>query len=408
MITLWWIYRGLKRGLYPALNIFLMFFIPLLVTLNYYDLTFSLVGKIAPSSSPQVRETISFCATYFVSLGICVYFVLWLCSGVMKLHTAIDTVGGGIFGLATGIVSTGVLIMFWFAMPFAEKMFPISDRTLLYPANRLALQGATFIANRPLMRNNERPFNGERFMRDLRYGLPSIPTVGAGFYVASIPNGLRIYIDTSGYSPTEFLKRIKERLANPDKDIPPSEKKRPFREGGLTPNFIEDAGQGALVAVINDRVPAEVRSKNADAMFVFDGEIYYSKEMIGDQALFIKIYQVPRVEQNVGSIIALFQPVGAKPEEMAQYLPTTPCFKFDEETLKNELIQNGATEMEAKDAIIPQLRFGGKAWFLGLQKEPMIVEMQGGGKWKITAAPAPDLEAAAQMRSRMYWSPPEN
>ena len=38
----------MRRGLYPALNMFLVFFVPLLVTINYYDLLFNLVAMISP------------------------------------------------------------------------------------------------------------------------------------------------------------------------------------------------------------------------------------------------------------------------------------------------------------------------------------------------------------------------
>ena len=60
VITIYWIYRGLRRGLYPALNILFVFFVPLLITLNYYDLLFGLVGRIKPDTTQTTRETISF------------------------------------------------------------------------------------------------------------------------------------------------------------------------------------------------------------------------------------------------------------------------------------------------------------------------------------------------------------
>ena len=98
VITLYWIYRGLRRGLYPALNILFVFFVPLLLTLNYYDLLFGVVARIKPDTTPTTRETISFIGTYLVTFFICVYFCLWLCAEDLRMDKTMDTIAGGILG----------------------------------------------------------------------------------------------------------------------------------------------------------------------------------------------------------------------------------------------------------------------------------------------------------------------
>lgn len=404
IITAWWVYRGLRRGLYPALNIFLVFFLPLLFTLNYYDLTFGLVSKVAPQSSVSAREAAAFCATYLVFFAGLLYLCLWLCTEKLPLNPTVDGIGGGVMGVATGVVSSGVLMMFWFSMPFAERQFPIDDAQLFYPAHTLTLKAATFMANRPLIRG-ERGFAGARFMRDMRYGLPSPSTVGKGYFIASIPNGLRIFVDATGASPAMFLGKIKERLANPDMDITPSMQKQPFAEHSHTPNFVEETrGQQALVAVIMDKVPKSLQDLPPNDMYVHDGEVYYSKEQIGDQILFVKIYEAQR-EGNIGTVIALFQPKNPKEwDKVLEYLPTRQCFKFNEETMKTRLTQAGAV-LEERESIVRQLKLAGKAYFIGMEKQPKVVMITGPDKWVIFDPKEPDIEAQNRNRGRgqLYW-----
>ena len=169
-------YRGLRRGLYPALNILFVFFIPLLVALNYYDLLFGLIGRIKPDTTQATRETISFITTYLVAFFICVYFCLWLCAEDLRVSKAVDTIAGGILGAMTGAICSGVLMLFWFSMPFSRSLhFEVSDADMFYKPQLFALESAAVVAAD--IKGERSPywaFSGERFLRDLRYGLPQL------------------------------------------------------------------------------------------------------------------------------------------------------------------------------------------------------------------------------------------
>ncbi len=275
---------------------------------------------------------------------------------------------------------------------------------MFFPTPQLTMHMATFVANRDMIRG-PRSFSGVRFLRDLRYGLPSIPTLGRGYFVASIPNGLRIFVDATGGTPAIFLERIKERLAAPDMDIPPSVRRQPFGERSHSPYFVpEDRGDKGLIALVMDDVPREIADRPAEEMFVHDGEVFYSKEKLGDQVLFIKIYEITR-EGNIGSVIALFQPQDPEHWDIVEdYLPTQPCFHFEEKEMKNLLLQGGAT-VEESENLLRQLRLGGKAYFIGKSKEPKVVEMTGPKDAKTFSPEAPDIEAEKRKlgRGRIYW-----
>ncbi len=418
MITLFWIYRGLVRGLYPALNIFLVLFLPLLITLNYYDVFFDLVARISPESSMSIRETISFIGTYVLCLVVFMYFCMWLCIEKMPINKGVDMVGGAIAGTATGIVFCGVAMLIWFAMPFAEEQAPVDEGQMFFPVHRLTMRMTTFVAQRI---EGRRAFDGERFMRDLRYGLPQPRTLGAGFYISSVPTGLRCFIEGGsstggGYppDPARFVTQVKERLAHPEMEITPSMQRANFAELRRTPCFREMETGGAYVAVIMDDVPTEVGRDIADAsnMFVNDGEIYYSKDTLSDRVFFMKVYYVDRSEGGIATLVALFQPTDkqnylkyvAVPtgeddrEAQALWQPVRACFKFDETRMVTRLMEAGATNEEAQ-RLIPQLRLGGKAWFLGRNKQPYIAEVGGGdGAFRVEPVKKPEMKEFQQKR----------
>lgn len=440
VITLYWVYRGIKRGLYPALNILLVFFIPLLITLNYYDLLFNLVGRIAPDTSPTTRETISFIGTYLLSFTLCLYFCLWLCADVLRLHKLIDSIGGGFVGAVTGIVCCGVLMLIWFSLPVARLQFPVNDTEMFFPVHKLTMKMTTYVAHRI---EGARRFSGERYFRDLRYGLPQMPSTSEGYYVASIPNGLRVFIEAGGGDPQNFLTNIKKRLETPDEDVKPSEQRASFGERHRTPIFIGSAeggggsgggsgaaGEGALIAMLMDDVPHLITETTQDPakMFVHDNEIFFTSLKIGDRDVFIKIYRVPKLG-NIGPIVGLFQPqddrlpgviwavmAGKDPdkiaEELAQnktvrneseardliaranlvvdFLPSSAHFRFDESDMITRLMASGATHEEAQ-GMIPMLKFGGKTWFIGREKKPWVAEVIGDNKYRIEEVKVPEI-----------------
>ncbi|MGO8705310.1 MAG: CvpA family protein [Candidatus Brocadiia bacterium] len=379
IITIYWFYRGLRRGLYPALNILFVFFVPLLITLNYYDLLFGVVAKIKPDTTQSAREAISFVATYLITFFICVYFCLWLCAEELRMDKTIDTIAGGILGIVTGMICCGVLMLIWFSTSFSRlPQFEVSDTDMFYKPQDYALAAATIVADRV---KGEREFSGERFLRDLRYGLPQVPTLGAGFYISSVPTGLKVFIEPGGGSPAALLVKIKERLNNPERDVPPSEQREVQVEKGRTPLFLHENSATALIAVVMESVPADlaqVAADEPDRLFRSDGEVGYAKETLGDRTLYIKFYKVDKAGGPVGSEIALFQPrdMTKYAKEFEDFWPSKTCFRFNDGQVEMQMRDMGATQDEAK-AILQdnQLRMCGKVIFVGTEGKVYGLEL---------------------------------
>jgi hypothetical protein len=388
--------------LYPALNVLFVFFVPLLVTLNYYDLLFGLVGRIKPDTAQTTRETISFIVLYLVTFFICVYFCLWLCAEDLRVGRTIDTIAGGILGAMTGAICCGVLMMFWFSMPFSRSpRVEVNDADMFYKPQVFALQAAEVVADR--IKEDDRAFSGERFLRDLRYGLPHVPAAGGGIYVSSVPAGLQVFISPGGLSPEIFLSRIEDRLANPDKDIPPSEQRNAVIEKGRTPLWLEGVGGNALVAVVMDNVPSEFAmgpSDKPDMLFADDGEIGYARTTVVDRVVYIKFYRMGATGP-VPSEIALFQP-----QDMAKYRdafeefwPAKACFRFNDGDMA-QLLKTWVSPEEAKNLVgkadwNAQLRMCGKATFKGTDGKDYAVELSAPAQPpRVFEVPAPpDLSA---------------
>jgi hypothetical protein len=377
VITMYWLYRGLRRGLYPALNILFVFLVPLLITLNYYDVLSGVVGRIKPDTTQSTREAISFVSMYLVTLFICAYFCLWLCAEELRVGRTIDTIAGGILGVLSGMICCGVLMLFWFSMPFSRlPQFEVTDTEMFYRPQDYAMRVVTLVADRI---SGDRVFSGERFMRDLRYGLPQVPTLSAGFYVSSVPTGLKVFFELGGGSAPAFLAKVKERLSNPEKDIPPSEQREAVMERGRTPLFIHEGGGVALVAVVMESVPAEFAEgagNEPDKLFASDGEVGYAKEILNDRTLYIKFYRMERTGL-ISSEIALFQPrdMTRYAKEFKDFWPAKACFRFNDGQVEMQMRDAGAAQEEAKGLIQGnQLRLCGKALFTGTEGKLYALE----------------------------------
>ena len=355
---------------------------PLLVTLNYYDLLFPLVARISPDTTQTTRETISFLAMYLVTFSICVYFCLWLCAEDLRVGKTVDTIAGGLLGALTGTICCGVLMLIWFSMPFSRlPNLEVADTDMFYKPQNIALEAATLVAVRV---KGERTFSGERFMRDLRYGLPQVPTLGGGLYISSVPAGLKVFAEPGSGPPQVFLNKIKERLNNPDKDLPPSEQKNAAFERGHTPLLLHESSGAATVAVVMESVPSDLEAVSGgepDRLFAFDGEIGYAKETIGDRTLYIKFYHVGKTG-TAASEIALFQP--RDKTKFAQifenFWPAKACFRFNKDQIELQIREKGTSPEEAKrltadNEWINQLQTCGKALFQGGDGKDYALEL---------------------------------
>jgi hypothetical protein len=373
--------------LYPALNVLFVFFVPLLVTLNYYDLLFGLISRIKPDTTQTARETISFITTYLVTFFICVYFCLWLCAEDLRVGRAIDVIAGGILGAMTGAICCGVLMMFWFSMPFSRGLqVEVNDADMFYKPQVFALEAAQVVAGR--IKEDDRAFSGERFLRDLRYGLPHVPIAGGGIFVSSVPAGLKVFCIAGGLSADVFLSRIQDRLANPEKDIPPSEQKSAVIEKGRTPLWLLDAGGNALVAVVMENVPREFAtgpSDKPDMLFANDGEMGYAKTNVVDRVVYIKFYRMG-TSDPVPSEIALFQPrdMANYRDTFEEFWPAKACFRFNDGDMA-QLLKTWITPEEAKRLVgnadwNAQLRLCGKATFKGTDGKDYAVELGAPGR----------------------------
>ena len=380
---------------------FLVFFFALMVTLNYYGIAFALAGKIAPKVDPKMRECISFGSTYFLVFAFFLYFCLWLCAENMRLHNVMDAVGG-IMGLAGGVLCSGVLMIFWFSLPFASRDFPVDDAKMFFPTHKLSLGMATFVGTRI---PGGKSFHGTRFLRDIRYGLPAVPSLGDGYYVSSVPTGPRVFVGRSAGSPAQFVVELTKYLGKAGLSVPPSEKRR-IGDSGRTPIFIEEPGDKVLIAVVNDRI-----RPGAPSDFIPDGEMGFAKRKEAAQPLIIKVYAVEKVG-NIGTVIALFQPEDeelwhkedAPWGRMQDLLPTRECFVFDESDMVTRLMEAGATDSEARQ-LVPLLRHGGKIGFVGRGRRVVIAEITAENKYRVfQAGSRVDLDnAPKQDRRERRW-----
>jgi hypothetical protein len=266
-------------------------------------------------------------------------------------------------------------MLIWFSMPFSRQVqVEVADTDMFYRPQDYALRAVTLVAGRL---KADRTFSGERFLRDLRFGLPQVPTLGSSFYISSAPTGLKVFIEPGGGSPQAFLLRIEDRLYNPEKDVPPSEQGEARYEKGRTPLRLEAAGDSALVALVMESIPPEltqVSGDEPDRLFASDGDLGYANETNGDRKLYVKIYQVTKTGA-VGSVIGLFQPrdMTRNAETFQNFWPAKVCFPFNDGLVEKQLRENGVTQEVGP--LLAQLHYCGKAIFTGSEGKTYALEL---------------------------------
>jgi uncharacterized membrane protein required for colicin V production len=390
VVTLFWLYRGLKVGAYAAMNVAVAFLLALLVTLNYYDALMPVVGKVAPRSDRGVRLSVSVITIYCLALALFGYLVMAFCVERIHIHRHIDRVAGTILGLATGVLCSAALLFMWFSLPFAEEEFPVDDSNMFFPAHQLTFKAINVVHDRM---DGGQPFEGSRFFRDLRHGLPRLPETGQGFYVTSVPTGLEVYVDSQATRAENFFDTIIARYDRHERQWTYEEKRRAFTRAGRTPVWVNVNKNAAFIAVVREGLPRDLRSLGVADRYRPDGEVAVAERVLGDDYVHFKIYRASR-EDPVGSLVSLFRRQSdIDGSGVRNMLPLKVCFTLTEssvEELRKELILNRATETDL-ERMIPQLRLGGKALFIGAESKPMAVEMTGRNAWRIYEVPQPEV-----------------
>ena len=122
---------GAKKGLVRELSAFIVFFVAIILTVNYVDV-FAVWVYNRIGGSPLVSAFISFVLLAAISYGV-FKLAAWLFYKVasIKSQGKPDQVGGAIIGLIRGWMMVGFLVLITFLLPLPESFYVAFDGSAL-------------------------------------------------------------------------------------------------------------------------------------------------------------------------------------------------------------------------------------------------------------------------------------
>jgi uncharacterized membrane protein required for colicin V production len=140
-------FLGFKKGLFYALTVGLMGIVAVFAAFTFGDFVADLVGMIGISSE-DIRATIGFALTFLVFFMLCRQFVVAnLAEEGVFYQKIIDKAGGALFGAGAGIVTAGIILLFWSYIPFNGQLLIIPEDKLMYDSGAKLIQLYGHLAN---------------------------------------------------------------------------------------------------------------------------------------------------------------------------------------------------------------------------------------------------------------------
>jgi len=358
---------GLRRGAVPAVRWLLILAFGFLLAYTLRDWLAPYVQKLLRKMERPWVEALSFIVVEIVVIAGLSVPVLMHSQETVPMRKQLDRLFGMLFGIAGGVVLSGLLILTLMVMPAGRRMFHGSTDWYLAP-QRILLQSFGFLTRTNL--SGGRPFVEEIVIRDLERGRPKMPLGEHGIWVSSVPVGLRVYLlqAEASKSAAAWKKDLEVLLPKDQAPARPAEGSRSRRiEGfvGRTPILVPLEVELVKVAV-EMPVPRGLSAEGASPFF-WDGEdAWFSQKVFGEDVV-VKIYQLPTFrDTGLATLISCFVPKDMDEESRFEWydrkLPGRDCFSdvLDEKAASEKLF-SVTTTRAAEEHYLPWLRRGGKA-----------------------------------------------
>jgi len=366
--VLYFVQRGVRHGIYSSVTYFCALALAAAIGLNYYE-GFARY-MVANWSFTEENARAMALLLLFGGFGILFIFpVLRYFSATAPMQKILDRILGGVFGLLLGVTILGMFFMVWFNSELSGHPSLAFDSERIWPRRPDSLLAEGFAI---LSRHG----GGAEFQPGsiikARAGF-QMPTLVTGFWINSIPPGLRVFIRTTRTdAPLFFRNELSEMLRFRDEEL----KKRRGASGGFMGRTGSD---GLRIPLQDDRgvdihnmlvaVEITVPRKLAEGLaggaspYEKDGEVMVFTQKVGDELRLVKIYELRR-ERGVDffPFIALFYPKNATAEEIEKMLPVREVCKVDEDAVRARLHDAGVAEDEI-DGLIQRFKRAGKIVF---------------------------------------------
>ena len=370
IVILYFVQIGLRRG---ALPVILALVVTTLAFLVAMDFRLQMAYLLQPylNLGPQDLQMVSYLILFIVFFCFFGFFAIRYPPQVAPMKRLLDLIAGGAIGVLAGIAVSGTLLLTWFGSTLNAE-YPIPDRSVWIKPHNAMLRVFNYVGRRM-------PGNLEAFDLNAELALMSakgmaMPRSGDGFWVASIPAGKRVFINSiKGEPPDVFRRKLPEWVRS---DWPQGTiKSGTVLQGlmGKTPCLIESDAMSAYIAVETILPPEVAIPKGYESPLVIDGEGGYLYFGDDGKRHFMKLYHLHKTESDsVCKLISLMYLKNASQQAIEAEIPPDEAFNVkNPENVQAALMNDGLSEAVA-NKIIGLLRRCGK-W---VYKAPATGEMK--------------------------------
>jgi len=373
---LYFVQLGARRGVFPVLLTLLVTLLAFLFAMNYRIDVALLLHDWLPKWRADNLRALGYLAVFAAAFFFFGYLAVRFTPEIAPLYKKLDRVLGTLVGILAGIALTGSLCMAWFTSTLAARYQIPEGRIYFKPHDYLLLAyGRITGARDPTGGLNHFArfpggawFDADSAIAGIKEKGSRMPRHGDGFWIASVPPGLRVFISSVRAEPLSEFKKNLEGWITRGWEAGPIQGGR-ARRGymGDTPCYIECEDPEAWIAVETELSKRTPIPKPGENPLADDGQV---DTLSGPNRRFLKIYRLRKQRETrdqpvVAKLIALMHRRGATLGEIKDLLPASQQYTIRPEERAHalsELMADGVAETVANELIDVALR-GGKVLY---------------------------------------------
>ena len=397
---LYFVQLGARRGVFPVLLSLLVTVLAFIIAMNYRVDVARMYRNWFSGLKDANALALGYLTVFAVFFCLFGYLAVRYSPEIAPLQKRLDQVLGVIVGILAGTAIMGSLCMIWFSSTLAERYQIPEGRFYLAPHKYLVAFYGHITGRRD-------PSGGEqhfaRFPGGVYYDAGAeitamarkgskMPRSGDGFWISSVPKGLRVFISSVRAQPLpDFKQKLEDWMGRRWEAGPVRGDRAIAGYVGRTPITVHCSDPEAWIAVeteLSKQTPIPGPDENP---LVDDGQ---DGTVSGPDRRFCKIYKLrkereARNQPVMAKLVALMYNRKMSLSDVKKYLlPSSPEYTIKDDERAHaisELRNDGLSEEEAKEIIEMALR-GGRVLYTGRGGEAMVFEITSAdGDYRIVA-----------------------
>ena len=374
IVMLYFVQLGARRGVFPVLLTLLVTLLAFLIAMNYRVGMANLLQRWLDDWRPENCLAAGYFIIFLVLFCLFGYFAVRFTPEIAPLYKKLDRALGTIAGILAGLTLSGSLCNAWFTSSLAERWPIPKDSKFYFKPHEylLATYGHVTGHSDPTGGPDHYArfpggawFNAKGIITKMAEKGSLMPRSGDGFWISSVPTGLRVFISTARAQPRSSFKNSLKGWVESEWEGAIAKSGRAITGfAGKTPVYVRSEDSEAWVAVevvLPRRVAEPAAGWNP---LVDDGQ---SDTCLGANQRFLKIYRLRKKrkaknEKVVAKLIAMMYSRKLSPPTVEALYPVSPQFTINPDERNHALseLTGDGIPQDLADHLIDMARRGGK------------------------------------------------